>query len=393
MRVAVLGIGGIGRAVVSELVAESRVKEIVPVDRRGERARFLKYLGRTATVTPVEMDVTDAGELRRVLSGLDVAVNVTPPANNAAVMRACLEAGCDYVDYAGLSPSRPGEPWGVLEQLALDDVWKRQGRTALLSMGSDPGISNVLARLASEGFASVDAVRIRVSAGGGPAIDGYPLYSREIFLRDALARPLVWDEGRHVERDPVSEFQEFEFPAPVGRRTVALLGHEEVCTLPLRLGKSPRRIDYENSIDPHLLRAIHALAALGLFQPGRFVDIAGRRVPFRDVFLAALPEPSTLITPLSGCYAIVTEVDGVRPDGSRGTTRAHMLAEHKEANRRRGTTADHWVSAVALASAVSLFDQKKFPRTGVLVPEELPSDIIVPELERRGVHLAVSAAA
>jgi len=225
VKAVVLGTGGLGRIVTLELAAERGVDEMVIVDKRGDRSRALKSLGKAADLTALESDVTDADGLRRILAGADVAVNATLPEHNLRVMEACFDAGCGYVDSAGYSPTAAGERGGVLDQLALDPKWRDRGLMGVVSMGSDPGISNIMARVAADRFEAIDRILIRKAATGEKGMDGFPLYSREIFLRDALARPVVWNGKELVEQDPVSVEEEYAFPPPIGTRRVHLFRH------------------------------------------------------------------------------------------------------------------------------------------------------------------------
>ena len=390
MKAAVLGTGGLGRIITLELAADRRVDEIVIVDKRGDRSRALQSLGKTASLTALEADVTQADALRRILAGVDVAVNATLPEHNLRVMDACFAAGCGYVDSAGYSPPVAGKESGVLDQLALDPRWRDRGISAIVSMGSDPGISNVMARMAADRFAGIDRILIRKAATGEKATDGFPLYSREVFISAALSNPVVWDGHEIRERGPASGEEDYEFPPPIGRRRVHSFWHEEVLTLPTHLGKPIGWVDYKHDINPELVRAIHAFDALGLLRPDHKVKVGITQIPFREAFLAAIPEPSTLIGPLSGALGIVVEVHGTKIGGGKAAARASLTMEHREANRRRGTTAERFLTAAASAAAVMLIHTKRLPRIGVLAPEELPPDLIVPELAARGVTFSIA---
>ncbi len=390
MKAAVLGTGGLGRIITLELAADRRVDEIVIVDKRGDRSRALQSLGKTASLTALEADVTQADALRRILAGVDVAVNATLPEYNLRVMDACFAAGCGYVDSAGYSPPVAGKESGVLDQLALDSRWRDRGISAIVSMGSDPGISNVMARMAADRFAGIDRILIRKAATGEKATDGFPLYSREVFISAALSNPVVWDGHEIRERGPASGEEDYEFPPPIGKRRVNSFWHEEVLTLPTHLGKPVGWVDYKHDINPELVRAIHAFDALGLLRPDHKVKVGITQIPFREAFLAAIPEPSTLIGPLSGALGIVVEVHGTKIGGGKAAARASLTMEHREANRRRGTTAERFLTAAASAAAVMLIHTKRLPRTGVLAPEELPPDLIVPELAARGVTFSIA---
>jgi saccharopine dehydrogenase (NAD+, L-lysine-forming) len=393
VKVALLGVGGLGRILALELASDSRVTELVLVDKRGDRSKALKSIGRTTEITPMQADVSRRGSLLPVLSGVEVAVNATLPENNLEIMAACLDAGCGYVDGAGLSPVRPGENPGVLDQLRLDDAYRARGLTAIVSMGSDPGISNIMARAAADRLETVDEVRVLKAACGGDATEGFPLYSREIFLRDALSPPTIWESGKLSPQPFVSGEEDYLFPEPIGRRHLYNFYHEEVITLPLRLGRPVARVCYKHDLKADLVRAIVALEALGLFAPDRRVKIGMSKALFRDTFLATFPEPSTLIGPIAGAMGIVVEVKGTRHDRTKGTVRGTIVMDHREANRRRGTTAERLLTAAVASAGIMLIHEKKVPRPGVLAPEELPPDGLMPELEARDIRFHIEETA
>jgi saccharopine dehydrogenase (NAD+, L-lysine-forming) len=293
------------------------------------------------------------------------------------------------LDSAGLSPVAPGESPGVLEQLKLDAAYRDRGVTALVSMGSDPGVSNIMARVAADRLAAVEEIRVLKGATGGGDAKDYPLYSREIFLRDALSPPTIWEGGRLVPQPYVGGEEDYEFPPPIGTKRVYCFYHEEVLTLPLRLGRPVSRVIYKHDINPDLVRSIVALHVVGLLAPEKKLKIGTAQMTFRDAFLATFPEPSTLVGPLSGAMGIVIEVKGTKADGSRAAIRGSILVDHREANRRRGTTAERFLTATVAGAAVDLLREKKLPRTGVLAPEELPPEAIVSKLAARDVKFQI----
>src|SRR3990170_2725399 len=161
MRVAILGAGGVGRTLASELRSDDRVDSLLLVDLVGDRAKVLAGMRGRVSIEAKQIDVSQVAALARALKGCDVAVNATLPKNNLPVMRAALEAGADYLDVAATGPREPGGKPGILEQLEMHDAFRAAGRTALLSMGLDPGMTNVLAREAADRLDSPDAGRIR----------------------------------------------------------------------------------------------------------------------------------------------------------------------------------------------------------------------------------------
>src|SRR5207245_6416209 len=112
------------------------------------------------------------------------------------------------------------------------------------------------------------------------------------------------------------------------------------------------------------------------------------QIPFRDAFMRASAEPPTLIGPLPGALGIVVEVHGTKGDGTDAAVRASLTMEHREANRRRGTTAERFLTAAASAAAVMMIHTRRLPRTGGLAPEAIPPDLVVPELAAHEISLS-----
>ncbi len=370
MRVAILGVGGMGRALASELRTDPRVTGLLLADRKGERARILTAIKGRVPIEARQLNVEDVTSLERAIRGYDLVVNMILPKYNLAIMEAALQAGTSYVDVAATGPRTPGGKPGILEQLDLDDRFRAAGTTALLSMGLDPGMSSVLAKAAAQRLDTVDEVRIR-SSGVSQAeeLQPFPLYSREAFLEDMLVPPTVWLDGALQARDPLGEEETFSFPPPIGPQRTFLVSHEETKTIPRFLGKPVRRVDYKVALNPDLVRAMLALHRLGLLEEGRAIRAGDKLVPFRQAFLAAFPEPSALLLPLEGHEALAVEVEGTR-EGKWLVRRADIVFAQQEANRRRSTTAAYYLTAVGAAIGITLVGEKAVG-PGVVTAEAL----------------------
>lgn len=392
MRVAVLGIGGLGRTLVRQLRSEPSVDGLVLLDRDEERAKWFAATPGRVRIHVDPFVFAETADLGRHIRGCDVLVNTLPPKHNLAVMRACLEAGVSYLDTSATGPRTPGGLPGILEQLALHDAFRDRGVKALVSMGLDPGMSNVLAKDAAQWFDTVDAIRIR--SGGtarvpGTNMENFPLYSREGFLSDILIPPTVWSDGRLEERDPMSEPEDFPFPDPVGSQRAFLVSHEEVKTLPRYLGKKVGRVDFKHSIDPHLVEAILALDHLGLLAPKRTINVAGQPVPFRKAFLEALPEPSALGATVQGAKALSVEVEGTA-SGMRRVQRRDIVLDHHEAAKRASITSVPYLTAVAAAIGTLLLGAPDGLPPGVHPAEALDPGVVLRAWSAREVPLAQS---
>lgn len=371
MRVAILGVGGVGRTLASELRSDERVESLLLIDKIGERATVLAGIRGRVAMEAKQLDVGQQDALSRAVRKCDVVVNAALPRYNLTAMRAAIDAGADYLDVAAAGPETPGGPPGILVQLELHEAFRSAGRRAIVSMGLDPGMSNVIARESADKLDTIDAIRIR--SGGIVKLAGFqtfPLYSREAFLADILVRPTIWLDGALVDREPMSEAEDYAFPDPVGVQRTFLMSHEEVKTLPRYLGKPVGRVDFKYALDSHLVHALLSLDALGMLRESKMIRVGNQTVSFRRALLAAFPEPSALVTPLEGTKVVSAEVEGTR-GGERTILRSDIVLTHIEANRRRGTTAVYYLTAVAAAIGVGMLGEKALPGPGVYPAEAL----------------------
>ncbi|HEX9567081.1 MAG TPA: saccharopine dehydrogenase NADP-binding domain-containing protein [Thermoplasmata archaeon] len=393
MKVAIIGVGGVGRTLAQLLRSEAAIDSLLLIDKEENRVRFFtKMMGRVK-VDASPFDLNAPTGLPRVLRGSAVVVNTAPPTFNLAVMDACLLAGAHYIDVAASGPREPAGLPGILEQLQWHDAFRAKGLRALLSMGLDPGMSNVMAREAADTLDSIDAIRIR--SGGTAQIPGYvsdifPLYSRETFLSDMLLPPSAWSDGGLREQEPLSDSEDFEFPPPVGVQRTFLVSHEEVKTLPRYLGKPVRRVDFKQAFHPELIQAVLSLKLLGLLAEDRKISIGLARVPFRRAFLQALPEPSALVHPVGGAKALSVEAEGTAR-GTRKVERRDIVMDHREAGRRAAITAVIYLTAAAAAIGTLLIGGAAFPGPGVYPPEALDPGVVLREWVARNLPIARSS--
>ena len=393
MKVAIVGVGGVGRTLAQLLRSEAAVDSLLLIDKDENRARFFtKMMGRVK-VDAWPFDLNAPSDLPPLLSGSAVVVNTAPPTFNRVVMDACLLAGAHYIDVAASGPRAPGAPTGILEQLQRHDAFRAKGLRALLSMGLDPGMSNVLAREAADALDSIDAIRIR--SGGTAKIPGYvsdifPLYSRETFVSDMLLPPSLWSDGGLREQAPLSDSEDFDFPPPVGIQRTFLVSHEEVKTLPRYLGKPVRRVDFKQAFDPELIQAVVSLNRLGLLTDDRKISVGGLHVPFRRAFLQALPEPSALVHPVGGAKALSVEAEGTA-GGTHKVERRDIVIDHREAGRRAAITAVIYLTAAAAAIGTVLIGGPAFPGPGVYPPETLDPGVVLKEWVARNLPIARSS--
>lgn len=201
-----------------------------------------------------QVDVTDRDSLQRGLEGASVVVNSVDYRFNLDVMRGALEAGVDYVDLGGLFHM-------TRRQLELDGDFRFAGRTAILGLGSAPGKTNLLARLAAERVSGEPVAMEIWAATRDPAANGHPFpapYSVRTLLDELRMPPIVVRGGELQEAEPLSGKAARTFPEPVGTKEGIYTLHSELATLPERY-PSLEEASFRLCLAPGLIEKLLAL--------------------------------------------------------------------------------------------------------------------------------------
>jgi saccharopine dehydrogenase-like NADP-dependent oxidoreductase len=277
-----------GRIAVKDLAASPGVDQVVIADRdpvmAGKVAALLPQ-GRDK-VSIVETDVTDHERLVATLQGADAVLNAVHYYFNLQVMRACLEAGVHYTDMGGLFHL-------TRKQLALHEQFAAAGLTAVLGVGSAPGVPNVQARYAADRLDEIDYIRIYDGILPPPGDDIRFGYAIPTIIDELLMPPMVFRDGEFVEEAPLGGEEDYWFVPPVGLLHCHLSLHSEVATLPLTFqDKGVRecffKINYWG-MSPNAFAKVKLLADLG-FAGAEPVEIKGMPVKPRDMLVTLLAD-------------------------------------------------------------------------------------------------------
>ncbi len=146
--------------------------------------------------------------------GITLVLNAALPATNIDVMRACLEAGCDYIDLASAGTDADGIP-KMDDQFALDAEFKAAGRLALLGMGADPGTTNVYAAYAAKHLLDV-VTELRVRDGDNSVCQGHDgflaAFSPWVMIDECLCKAVSYRGGSYYLEEPLTGLEPFDFP-------------------------------------------------------------------------------------------------------------------------------------------------------------------------------------
>ncbi|MGH7701776.1 MAG: saccharopine dehydrogenase family protein, partial [Gemmatimonadales bacterium] len=271
MKALVLGAGAVGTVSALKFAQEAMVDQLVIADAVAGRAQQLADRIRHPQVRSMVLDAGNRRELARAIreTGTTILLNAALPSTNLTVMRACLDAGCDYIDMASGGTESDGIP-KLEDQFALDADFKAVGRLALLGMGADPGTTNVYAAYAAKHlFDQVTALHVR---DGDNSIcqghDGFlAAFSPWVFIDECLCGAVSWRDGQYRIEEPLSGKEPFEFPE-LGVLDTYHVDHEESRTLP-RFFPGVRQVDFKLCMDDVTWQTLRVLKQLGMSRKDR----------------------------------------------------------------------------------------------------------------------------
>jgi saccharopine dehydrogenase-like NADP-dependent oxidoreductase len=201
-----LGAGAVGTVSALKFAQEAMLEKLVIADAVSARASLLADRLSDLRVTAMTLDAGDRAAVARTIreTGSTMVLNATLPVTNIEVMRACLEAGCDYIDLASGGTDADGVP-KLDDQFALDAEFRAAGRLALLGMGADPGTTNVYAAYAAKHL--LDGItEIRVRDGDNSVCQGHDgfvaAFSPWVFIDECLCKAVSYrdeDETRQID--------------------------------------------------------------------------------------------------------------------------------------------------------------------------------------------------
>ena len=196
-------------------------------------------------------------------------MNAVLPEWVVPVMHGALAVGAHYIDMATRTPGGTVDD-GYEAQMALDERFKGAGRTALITTGMTPGVTNTLAAILYEEAERCEAIHVRATSNFSSA-KPIQVWSQETWYIDCQTPPLYFEGGAFDRAEPFGGREYYDFPAPYGRRPVTHHEHEEVSTLPRwlpKLGdKGLRCVDFKMGGSDAGLDTLQAVIGSGMASP------------------------------------------------------------------------------------------------------------------------------
>ncbi|MEW6661103.1 MAG: saccharopine dehydrogenase family protein [Bacillota bacterium] len=380
MKIAVIGGGGIqAYGILRDLIESDGIQKVLVVDNRpGLARRRAEALG-DARLIPVETDITDHRAAVELLGQVDAVINSSTMDLCLPVMLAALEAGVNYVDLGAWNHTTE-------QQLTYHQEFKKRGITAVLGMGSAPGISNLMASLGVGMLDTVEDIRIIIAMRdltqrSSPI--AYP-YAIDTILDEFTEPASVFRDGRMVEVPPLTCNEQFRFEDPIGVVCPPYVIHPEPFTLACSYkSRGLRNASFQIALPQDFMAKVKFLCELG-FGSKEPICVGEQQVIPRQVLmglLTALPAEEVDVNQYSVTRVLVRgQKDGVITE--------YNLEMYVGSSKRWNYPAGALKTAVPPSIVGQMLAKGQITEKGVLPPELcVPPKAFFRELAKRGLEV------
>ncbi|MEM0295222.1 MAG: saccharopine dehydrogenase C-terminal domain-containing protein [Candidatus Korarchaeum sp.] len=203
MRVAVLGAGSVGRAVIYDLYERVTGSNLLVVDSNPSNLAAASKMVSKAELKRVE--IRDVDDLHRIMRDVDVAVNSLPGKFGRLSWIAAIKAKVDLVDIS----------YSEDDPTAYNMQASEAGVTIVPDAGVAPGLSNMMAGRA---YAQLEEVKeLRIYVGGIPEEPVPPLgylvtWSPEDLIEEYVRDARILENGSIKRKPALSDIERIYIP-------------------------------------------------------------------------------------------------------------------------------------------------------------------------------------
>jgi lysine 6-dehydrogenase len=391
MKLLVIGSGMMGSAAAYDMARQSDVHSVTLADSDARRAREvaarINHIHGNKKVKAVSLEASDEKAAARLIKGHDAALSAVPYFLNLALTRAAIVAHCHFADLGGNNTV-------VRQQLALTGKAQKAGVAIAPDCGLSPGMASILGgELVRRLSGRADALKLYV--GGLPEKPMPPFHYQLVFSVEGLINEYVEParilrRGKLTTIEPLTEPEEFHmdgFPPLVAFHTSG-----GTSTLPEsfegRVGECfEKTLRYPGHYD-----LLCELKELGLFSSEKMkigkAEIAPRAMMskiFEGKFASKGPDV---------CIMRLEAHESARTHGVRsllggrlkGRVATFTLVDHYDP--KTDMSAMMRTTAFPASIVVQMLASGAIAKSGgVLQERDVPADLFLDEMEKRGIHI------
>lgn len=359
-RVTVLGgCGAVGSVAVKTLVKHPEFSEVVIADYNLNKAREMARQLKGKQVSAIKFDALNKASTEKAIKGSDVVINCVGPFYNTVkpILNAVIKSRINYVDVC----DDVDVTLDILD--TMNDRAKKAGIAALIGMGSSPGVTNIIARLASEQLLEeTDSVDIFHAHGGEP-IEGEGVIGHRFHCM-TIDIPMYLDGSlryvKYFEDSGIKLRQTFNFPV-IGEAPIFPYPHPEQVTIPTYI--KLKQVTNKGTVVPiEYYNLIGEMCRLGLASKEP-IKVKGKTVVPYDFAVAYIIKQRERILKETnfgrqrGCVSVV--VKG-KKEGKYREYRFHVASRSQALGEGTG---------IPVAMGAILMHQGKITGKGIMPPE------------------------
>ena len=399
--VMVVGAGGVGSVVANKCaqnndilgdlcIASRTVEKCERIIESIHRKRNIKDVGKKCHAKRI--DAYDVSATARLIEELDteIVINVASTACNMSILDACLKTGAAYLDTSVYedADAEGEEPysWYANWEWTKKELCRKNGVTAILSVGFDPGVVNAYCTYAAKHhFDKIDTIDIMDVNAGDHGRFFATNFDPVINLNEIAETVGYWEDRQWKECPPHSKARTFAFPV-VGEHKVYLMGHDEIHSLPTFIDADSIR--FWMGFSEHYINCFNVLKNIGLLS-GRPVRTAnGVEVAPLSVVKACLPDPASLAPGYTGKTCIGNLIKGEK-DGEEKEIFIYNICDHQACYREVESQAVSYTAGVPAVAAALLVANGEWDVRRMVNVEELDPDPFLDLLNKIGLPTQV----
>jgi saccharopine dehydrogenase (NAD+, L-lysine-forming) len=257
------GCGAVGSFSVRTLANFDDFSEIIIGDINVDQAKKLASEINSSKIKAIKVDALDPSSIQKAIKDTDVVLNCIGPFYKFVpiILRAVIDAGINYVDICD-------DVDVTIDILKMNQEAKNANVSALIGMGSSPGVTNLLAKLAAEQLLDeIESVDFYHAHGGEP-IEGAGVIAHRIHAM-TIEIPMFLDGKlktvKFFEKDGIALQENIEFYL-IGTHRVYPYPHPEQITIPKYI-KGIKRVTNKGTVLPeeyyNLIKDIVRLGIIG----------------------------------------------------------------------------------------------------------------------------------
>ena len=391
MKLLVIGSGMMGSAAAYDMARQEDVSSVAIADndlgRAREVAARINKITAQKKVRALSLDAGDQKAAAKLMRGRDGALSAVPYFLNLGLAKAALDAGCHFADLGGNNTV-------VHQELALSKKAEQKGVALAPDCGLSPGMASILGgELVRRLGGRADALKLYV--GGLPERPMPPFHYQLVFSVEGLINEYVEParilrRGKIVTVEPLTEPEDFHMPgfAPL----VAFHTSGGTSTLPETFEGKVGECFEKTLRYPGHFDLLCELKELGLFSSEKMkigkAEIAPRAVMskiFEGKFASKGPDV---------CIMRVEAHESVRSPGVRG-----LLGGRLKGRVASFTLVDHYdpktdmsammrTTAIPASIVLQMLASGAIAKRGAVLQErDVPADMFLEEMERRGIKI------